>query len=162
MISLREYINKPNLFLLAVLKRSWFLFTEKRYLKIRYYLEEGKRLNIKDPKTFTEKIQWLKLNNRQDIYTTMVDKITVKQYVASLINDCIIIPTIGVWNRFDDIDFGLLPDSFVLKTNHSGGGTGVIICRDKSNFDLRYEFKSSTSSFKTAFSCSNERATDIP
>lgn len=136
MISLREYINKPNLLLLAVLKRSWFLFTEKRYLKIRYYLEEGKRLNIKEPKTFTEKIQWLKLNNRQDIYTTMVDKITVKQYVASLINDRIIIPTIGVWNRFDDIDFGLLPDSFVLKTNHSGGGTGVVICRDKSNFDI--------------------------
>ena len=97
-----NYIQKPNLFLLALLKKFWFLFSDKTYLKLRYYLEMHEKLNLNDPKKFTEKIQWLKLYDRKDEYTRLVDKITVKQYVESVISKDIIVPTLGVWNNFDE------------------------------------------------------------
>ena len=136
MLSISRYFKHPRRFLLSVLKRNWFFFTDKAYLKIRYYLEMRERLNLKDPKKFTEKIQWLKLYNRKDIYTVLVDKIAVKEYVSSLIGSDIIIPTIDIWDNFEDIDFSKLPNQFVLKTNHSGGNTGVVICKDKNKFDV--------------------------
>lgn len=144
-----NYIQKPNLFLLALLKKFWFLFSDKTYLKIRYYLEMHEKLNLNDPKKFTEKIQWLKLYDRKDEYMRLVDKITVKQYVESVISKDIIIPTLGVWNNFDDIDFNILPNEFVLKTNHSGGSTGVVICKDKRNFDISHARKLLNSSLKS-------------
>lgn len=107
------------------------------YLKLVYRFKIGHRLNLKKPKTFTEKIQWLKLYNRRPEYTTMVDKYAVKQYVAALIGADHIIPTLGVWNKVEDIDWDSLPDQFVLKTTHGGGGGGVVICKDKSSFDRK-------------------------
>ena len=95
----------------------------------------GYNLNLDNPSTFCEKLQWLKLNDRQPVYTTMVDKYEVKKYVADKIGEKYIIPTIGVWDHFEDIDFDLLPDRFVLKCTHDSGG--LILCEDKSALDLK-------------------------
>lgn len=123
-------------FFIKVLVSFHFLFSDKLFLQIRYYLEMGKRLNLDCPKTMNEKLQWLKLYNRKPDYTQMVDKIAVKHIVASKLGDSVVIPTLKVWENADDIAFEDLPDKFVLKTSHSGGNTGVIICKDKSKLNL--------------------------
>ena len=94
----------------------------------------GHWIDWKNPKTFTEKIQWLKVYNRKSEYTTMVDKHAVKQYVAGCIGEEYIIPTLGVWDNPEDIEWDSLPDKFVLKTTHGGGGCGVVICTNKQKF----------------------------
>jgi len=112
------------------------ILSDKQYIRYAFKARINKKLNLKNPKTFNEKLQWLKLYNRIPRYTTMVDKYAVKKYVANLIGEEHIIPTIGVWDRVEDIDFESLPNQFVLKCTHDSGG--VIICRDKDsfNFDL--------------------------
>lgn len=113
----------------------WKRVDDEIYLKIRYRVLTGKSLNLDAPKTFNEKLNWLKLHDRKPEYTTMVDKYTAKEYVAGILGDEYIIPTLGVWNRFEDIDFDTLPQQFVLKTTHNSGG--IIICRDKAQFNIR-------------------------
>jgi hypothetical protein len=120
---------------LALLCKCAWAFSDKLFLKLRYRLQLGHRLNLKNPKRFTEKIQWLKLYNRKPEFTTMVDKYAVKEFVANKIGEKYIIPTLGVWDKFDDIDFDALPERFVLKTTHGGGGGGVVICKDRATFD---------------------------
>ena len=105
------------------------------YLKLLFYFVMGKRLDLKHPKTFNEKLQWLKLYNRRPEYTTMVDKYAVKDYVAGKIGREYIIPTLGVWDTPEQIEWDKLPNQFVLKTTHGGGNTGVVICKDKSTFN---------------------------
>ena len=105
------------------------------YLKLLYRFRMGHRLDLQNPQTFTEKLQWLKLYNRKPEYTKMVDKYAVKEYVANIIGEEYIIPTLGVWDKPEDIDWDSLPNQFVLKTTHGGGGCGVVICKDKSKFD---------------------------
>jgi hypothetical protein len=90
-----------------------------------------KELNLSAPKTYNEKLQWLKLYDRKPEYSRMVDKAEAKNFVANIIGQQHIIPTLGIWEKFDDIDFEQLPDKFVLKTTHGCGG--VIICKDKTN-----------------------------
>ena len=107
---------------------------DETYLKKVYKLQMGKDLNLDNPQTFNEKLQWLKLYDRKPEYTQMVDKFATKEYVANKIGEEYIIKTLGVWDKFDDIDFSALPDRFVLKTTHDSGG--VIICKDKSTFDI--------------------------
>lgn len=104
---------------------------DKQYLQIYYFLKMGKRLNLKEPKTYNEKIQWLKLYNRKSEYTMMVDKYAVKEYVANIIGEEHVIPTLGFWDKPEEIDFDKLPSQFVLKTTHGGGNSGVIVCKDK-------------------------------
>ena len=135
MQSVVTYIRNPKKLLSAMVVKLNWLFPDALYLKIRYYLYFGKRLNLKAPKTFSEKIQWLKLYNRKPEYTMMVDKYAVKKYVKSIIGEKYIIPTLGVWNSFDDIDFDSLPDKFVLKTTNGGGSTGVLLCKNKRSFN---------------------------
>ena len=94
----------------------------------------GKSLNLTNPKTFSEKIQWLKLFDRRPEYTIMVDKVKAKKYVESIIGKEYIIPTLGVWEDPNEIDFNLLPNRFVIKCNHNSG-KGMFICRDKSKID---------------------------
>lgn len=113
-----------------------FWKNDETYLKLMYYFQMGKRLNLKNPVTYSEKLQWLKLYDRNPKYTLMVDKLAVKAYVASLIGKEHIIPTLAVWDTVDEIDLSTLPDKFVLKTTNGGGGGGVVICRDKASFDL--------------------------
>ena len=122
------------------------LVNDKVYTKKIFYYKTGKHLKLNSPKTFTEKLQWLKLYDRKSEYTTMVDKYAVKKYVADRIGEQYIIPTLGVWERFDDIDFNMLPNQFVLKCTHDSGG--VIICRSKSKFDLETAKKKINSSLK--------------
>ncbi len=121
--------------LINVLARLSFCFPDRLYLMLRFFLEMGKPLNLRNPKTMNEKLQWLKLYNRRPEYTQMVDKVLAKDYAERMIGKEYIVPTLGVWNHFDDIDFDSLPQQFVLKTNHSGGNTGVVICKDKDKFD---------------------------
>ena len=106
---------------------------DEPYLRLMWLLKMHKRLNLKNPKTFNEKLQWLKLHDRKPVYTTMVDKAEAKKYVADQIGEEYIIPTLGVWEKFDDIDFPSLPDQFVLKCTHDSGG--VVICKDKESFN---------------------------
>lgn len=108
--------------------------SDKMFLKIIFWARLGYKLDLKNPQTFNEKLQWLKLYNRKPEYTTMVDKYAVKKYVADKIGEEYIIPTIGVWDKPDDIDFDKLPDQFVLKCTHDSAG--LVICKDKSKLDI--------------------------
>jgi len=114
-------------------KRSLRLIPDPVYLRMMYFIKIGRPLRLRHPKGFNEKLQWLKLHNRKPEYTTMVDKHEAKAYVAERIGDSFIIPTLGVWDSFDEIDFDALPDAFVLKCTHDSGG--LVICRDKNTLD---------------------------
>ena len=113
--------------------------SDETYLKFTYWTILGKRLNLDNPRAFNEKLQWLKLNNRNSDYVKMVDKIEVKSFVAALIGEEHIIPTLGVWHRPEEIDFDMLPNQFVLKCNHNSG-TGMYICKDKSTINKEKVF----------------------
>lgn len=107
---------------------------DKKYLEIKFAsMFDGRRLNWDNLRTFNEKLQWLKLNDRNPEYIKMVDKYEVKKYVAGKIGEQYIIPTLGVWDDFSEIDFDTLPDEFVLKCTHDSGGT--VIVKDKKTFD---------------------------
>lgn len=114
-----------------------YFLPDDLFLKIRYKLEVGSWLNLKHPKTFNEKLNWLKIHNRKDVFTQMVDKEEVKEYVGKIIGNNYVIPTIGLWNNPKEVDWDNLPNKFVLKTTHGGGGVAVVICKDKSKLDKR-------------------------
>lgn len=122
-------------FMAAIIQNFFGWLPDKTYLQLLYRFKMGHRLDLNHPKTFTEKIQWLKLYNRRPEYTLMVDKYAVKKYVADIIGEKYIIPTLGVWDKPEDIDWDALPNEFVLKTTHGGGSGGVVICKDKKTFD---------------------------
>ncbi len=108
---------------------------DETYIKLLYYLVFRHPLNLREPKTFNEKIQWLKLYDRRPDYTKMVDKYEVKKYIADEIGEEFVIPTIGIWDDFEEIDFNGFPPRFVLKCTHDSGG--IVICRDKSRLDIK-------------------------
>lgn len=116
-----------------VYNRLLLVLPDELYLKVKFRQLMGKKLNLKNPQTFSEKLQWLKLYNRRPEYTTMVDKYAAKDYVAKIIGEEYIIPTLGVWDRPENIEWDKLPNQFVLKCTHDSGG--LVICRDKSNLD---------------------------
>lgn len=132
----KYYLKNPKR-LYAFFASRGFLnwMSDEAYLKLAFRMEMGKKLDLKDPKTFNEKLQWLKLYDRKPEYTRMVDKYEAKQYVAERIGEEYIIPTLGVWDKFEDIDFDSLPDRFVLKCTHDSGG--LVICRDKSKLNKK-------------------------
>lgn len=132
---IKYLFHNPSHFVDSILTNYLTFLPDKLYLSLRYRCRMGHWINWKNPKTFTEKIQWLKLNNRKPEYTQMVDKYAVKDYVAGIIGEEYIIPTLGVWDKPEDIDWDSLPEQFVLKTTHGGGGGGVVICTDKNTFD---------------------------
>ena len=109
-------------------------YSDEKFLKKLFKLYMGYELNLDNPQTFSEKLQWLKLYNRKPEYTQMVDKVGAKEYVASIIGEEYIIPTLGVWDRVEDIDWDTLPNQFVLKCTHDSGG--LVICSDKSKVDI--------------------------
>ena len=109
------------------------LIPDRIYLQIVYFKHFRRFINFNNPKTFNEKIQWLKLNYRNEEYTKLVDKYRVKQYITKLIGEEYVIPTLGVWKNVDDIDFKSLPEKFVLKCNNDSGG--IVICKNKKDFD---------------------------
>ena len=127
-----KYVKAPRLVLSFILRhffsRTRWL-TDESFIKYEYLFETGKRLDLANPLTFNEKLQWLKLHDIHPEYTIMADKYCAKNYVSSIIGESYLIPTIGVWESFDDIDFSKLPDQFVIKTTHDSGG--VVIIKDK-------------------------------
>ena len=110
------------------------VLSDKAYLKMKYKLIFNKTLDLKNPTTYNEKLQWLKLYDRRPEYSQMVDKYEVKSYVSKIIGEKYIIKTIGIWDKFEDIDFEALPDQFVLKCTHDSGG--ICICKGKNDFDI--------------------------
>ena len=135
MLPIHNYIEKPSLILLSLIVKLGWLFPDKLYLRMMYRVKMGRSLNLKNPRRFTEKLQWTKLYYRLPLLTTLVDKEQVKPYVAKLIGEEHIIKSIGVWDCFDEIDFTALPDKFVMKTTNGGGGKSVVICRNKAQLD---------------------------
>ena len=127
----------------------WFFanrLPDKTFIKLFYRYQTGKKLNLNNPKTFNEKLQWLKLHDRKPIYTTMVDKYEAKKYVANIIGEEYIIPTFGVYNNFDEIDFNKLPNQFVIKCTHECGG--LVIVKEKSKLNIEEARKKINSSLK--------------
>lgn len=128
-------IHNKYLFCDSIVKNFLRFLPDKLYISLRYRCQMGYWVNWKHPKTFTEKLQWLKVYNHRPEYTMMVDKYAVKQYVADCIGWQHIIPTLGVWDKAEDINWDTLPKQFVLKTTHGGGSGGVVLCKDKMTFD---------------------------
>lgn len=108
--------------------------SDEKYLRLKYRAKTGKKLVLDDPKTFNEKLQWLKLHDRRPEYTVMVDKYRVRDYISQKIGQQYLIPLLGVWDSPDEIDFAALPDRFAMKCNHNSG-LGMCICTDKSSLD---------------------------
>lgn len=105
-----------------------------KFLKRMYSIRTGKELDLENPVTYTEKLQWLKLYDHRPEYATMVDKFAAKEYVAERIGPEYVVPLLGVWDQVEDIDFDSLPERFVLKTTHDSGG--IVVCNDKSSLDI--------------------------
>ena len=146
----KDIIKEPNKIAFGLTNlglTKWM--SDERYLKWVYKLSFDKKLDLEDPQTFNEKLQWLKINDRRPLYVQLVDKYKVKKYVAEVLGEEYIIPTLGVWDRFEDIDFDKLPDQFVLKCTHDSGG--LAICRDKSTFDKKAAEKKIKRSLKSNF-----------
>lgn len=118
-----------------LIRKCEAIIPDKLYLQIKYYKRFHKFCDFKNPVTYNEKLQWLKLYDRRPEYTNMVDKYEVKKIVADKIGQEYVIPTLGVWNKFDEIDFEQLPKQFVIKCTHDSGG--VVIVKDKDKFDRK-------------------------
>ena len=133
--SIKQWVDDPWRIGKSLAQRGLLkCLPDKACLSILYRATLGKKMQWKAPKTFNEKLQWLKLYDRNPVYTTMVDKFEAKQFAAQLIGEQYVVPLLGgPWERFDQIDFEALPDQFVLKTTHDCGG--VWICKDKSSLD---------------------------
>lgn len=125
-----------------------FLFSDRIYLKLQFRLRMGYCLNLDEPKTLSEKIQWLKLHDHNPIYPNLVDKYEVKPLVAKKIGDKYIIKTLCIWDNLEDVDFNYLPQQFVLKTTHGGGNSGVIICKNKETLNKEEIIKKLKKSIK--------------
>jgi hypothetical protein len=125
----------PNLALSLVLEKFGVFIPDRKYLVFQYRLRTGLKLNLDNPVTFNEKLQWLKLYNRKPEYTKMADKYEARKYVSRKIGEEYLIPLLGVWNKFDEIDFEKLPNQFVLKATHDSGG--LVICKDKNEFSIK-------------------------
>ncbi len=107
--------------------------SDKAYLKLIYEARMGKKLNLKNPQAYNEKLQWLKLYDRNPKYVKLVDKFEVKEFITQILGEQYVIPTLGVWDKFEDINFDALPNQFVLKCTHDSGG--LVICKDKATLD---------------------------
>lgn len=143
-------INRIRLLIGKILLKLDFYkiihLSDEKFLKITYEKIFCKKLNLDNPQTFNEKLQWLKLYNRKDIYTTMVDKYEVKKYVANIIGEEYIISTLGIYDKFEDIDFDNLPNQFVMKCTHDSGG--LVICKNKDKLDYKNAKKKIEKSLK--------------
>ena len=148
---LKGWFTHPKTFIIFLFMRyiTHLIKNDKSYLRVLYRLTMGENLNLDNPYTFQEKLQWLKLNNRKLGYTTMVDKYEVKKYVASIIGEEYIIPTLGVYRSFDEINFSKLPNKFVLKCTHDSGR--VVICKNKTEFNILQARKKINDALRTDY-----------
>lgn len=129
-----KHLRRPqNIFYKILSIKPEWVKNDELFLKARYSLSFGRGLRLDNPQTYSEKLQWLKLYNHRPEYTTMVDKYAVKEYVANIIGEEHVIPTYGVWEKPEDIEWDKLPSQFVLKTTHDSGG--IVICRNNNQID---------------------------
>ena len=132
---IKKYLSDPWMAYCAFTSKGLTKWVSDRtHLRLMHRAKLGMWPSIDSPVTFTEKMQWLKLNDHNPAYTTMVDKYRAKDLIASRVGSEHVVKTLGAWNSADDIDVSGLPEKFVLKTNHDCGG--VLICTDKGHFDL--------------------------
>ena len=127
------------------IRKALRIIPDRLYLQLLYYYHFKKFANLNNPVGFNEKIQWLKLYDRNPNYSKMVDKVAVKDYVESIIGKEYIIPTYAVWENVEEIDFSRLPDQFVIKSNHDSGS--IVICKDKNKIDQESVKKIMATSF---------------
>ena len=131
---IRTLLNNPRVLLL----KGWHGFepfvSDEIFLSVLFRLKVGYWPNLKNPQSYNEKLQWLKLNYRRAEYTEMVDKVAAKEYVARIVGSEYIIPTIGIWDNINDIEWERLPNRFVIKASHDSGG--VVVCKDKSKLNI--------------------------
>lgn len=139
-IVLEDKINKVK-----DIYKKWFV-SDVSFIKIRYKKVFNREIDLRNPVTFNEKLQWLKLNDRNPLYTQLVDKYEVRNYIAENIGEEYLIPLLGVWDNFEDIDFSKLPNEFVLKCTHDSGG--LIICNGKNKLDIEEARKKINRSLK--------------
>lgn len=137
MTKIIKLLKQPKIIILYILNFKIFrIIPDKTYIKIKYRLTMEKKLNLNNPLTLNEKIQWLKLYDRKEEYTKLVDKYEVRNYIKETIGEEYLIPLLGVYDRFEDIDFDKLPNSFVLKPTHTSGD--IYICKNKADIDYKY------------------------
>ena len=133
--SIKKYLLHPS-GIIPILSYKGFLrwIPDKVYLKFIFHVIMKKKLNLENPKTYSEKLQWIKLYDRNPLYVRLVDKFEVKKYIQEIIGQDYVIPTLGIWENVEDIPFAQLPSRFVLKCTHDSGG--IVICKDKDNLDI--------------------------
>lgn len=128
-------LDRDYRFIINANRGKYDAMEDEAFLKRKFRVTMGRELDLKNPKTFNEKLQWLKLYDRRPEYTVLVDKYLVREYIAKELGEEYLIPLVGAWNSPDEIDFDALPDKFVLKCNHNSG-VGMYICKDKSKMDV--------------------------
>ena len=132
-----------------IVKKLTMVLPDSLYIRLKYFQHFKKFPNLRNPKTFNEKLQWLKLHDRNPEYTKMVDKYEAREYIKEKIGEEYLIPLLGVWDSFDEIDFDSLPQQFVLKCTHDSGG--LVICKDKSKLDIESARKKINKSLKNNY-----------
>lgn len=147
---MNNWLRRKSLGMLEALSP---ILPDELFLRLKFPLLMGSSLHLRNPRTFSEKLQWMKLHDRRDIYTQMADKASAKEIVASRIGEEHLIPTLGIWEHFEDIDFDCLPEQFVLKCTHDSGS--AIICKDKSSFDIESAGKKLSSCLRQNFYLQN-------
>jgi len=128
-----EYIKNPKFILLKLDLLNIIKLKDRKFLELNFEKTLKEKLHLENPQTFNQKLQWLKLYDRNSKYTEMVDKYEAKKYVSNIIGEEYIIPTLGIYEKFEDINFEDLPEQFVLKCTHDSGG--LVICKNKKEFN---------------------------
>lgn len=141
-------LHNRNAFLGQIVETFSPIFGDEKYLKLMFKYRMGYELNLENPQTYSEKLQWLKLYDKNPLYTKLVDKHEVKAYVVERVGEKYVIPELGLWDRPEDIEWDKLPQRFVLKTTHGGGNSGVVVCKDKNKLDKALTIKRLNESMK--------------
>lgn len=123
---IKKAFKNPSVVIELIIRKYPKLFTDKMYLSLLYRIRFGRKLNWDSPKSFNEKLSWLKVYNRNPLYTTLADKYEVKQFVANIIGEEYVVPTLAVWNSIEDVIFDNLPNSFVVKGTHDSSGAFIV------------------------------------
>ncbi len=146
--AINSLVHDRRAFMALLVENLSPLFGDEQYLKLIFKYHMGHKLDLQHPKTFSEKLQWLKLYDRNPLYTKLVDKHEVKAYVTERVGAEYVIPEIGLWNSAEEIGWSKLPQRFVLKTTHGGGNSGVIVCKDKDKLDKELTIEKLNKSMK--------------
>lgn len=135
MINFKQILKKPGIIIVSLNSHGLLKWLDdKTIIESLYKVKFGKKLNLENPVTYNEKLQWIKLYDRNPQYTVLVDKYGVREYIKEKIGEKYLIPLIGVWEKPEDIDMEKMPEKFVLKCTHDSGG--IRICKDKNTFDF--------------------------